>query len=340
MSTRTNKCVVGLRWASIVAMGALLLFSSAVRAAGTPAGTRIDNTATLRYQLPGRPVETAVANAPAITVAKLLGVAVTWLDAAAPAVRSPDTARPLAFVVTNTGNGTEPYRLVRADALGGDQFDPKPAAAGALWLESGAEPGFQATGPNADTPYIPGVNDPALPPDGSRTVYVLSDIPAGAPSAGTGRTTLTATATTAGAAGASPGTSLGTFGGVQTIAGASSQSSATGWYLVAGVSMGLAKSVASVLDPRGGTRVMTGSVLTYRLVLTFTGTGVAEAVSVSDPLPESLTYVQGSLLVDGSPCTDAADADGASVAGNAIRAEFGSVTAPAQRLIEFKATVN
>jgi hypothetical protein len=29
-----------------------------------------------------------------------------------------------------------------------------------------------------------------------------------------------------------------------------------------------------------------------------------------------------------------------SVAGNAIRAEFGSVTAPAQRLIEFKATVN
>jgi hypothetical protein len=41
---------------------------------------------------------------------------------------------------------------------------------------------------------------------------------------------------------------------VQTIAGASSQSSATGWYLVAGVSMGLAKSVASVLEPAAGAR--------------------------------------------------------------------------------------
>jgi uncharacterized repeat protein (TIGR01451 family) len=242
--------------------------------------------------------------------------------------------------VTNTGNGPESFRLTRNDRIDGDQFDPQPASAGAMWLESGAQPGFQASGPSADIPYVAGVNDPALPADGSRTVYVVSDIPAGIADAASGRTMLAATAVTTGPNGAAPGTLLGQDAGVPVVAGATSRASATGWYLVAGVSMGLAKSVAQVRDPQGGARVMAGSVLTYRIVLTFIGSGVATGVAFSDPLPESLRYVPGSLLVDGSARTDAADADGAAVAGNKVTADLGNVTAPAQRVIEFKATVN
>lgn len=333
--------LVWRRWAGATSVAAAgLLLAAAGHAAGTPAGTQIGNTAILRYTTPGDPAATASASAPPIVVAKLLNAAVTWQDAAAVTAASPDTSRPLAFVVTNTGNGPEPYRFLRADALAGDQFDPQPAAAGALWLESGAQAGFQATGPNADIPYAAGVNDPTLPADGSRTVYVLSDIPAGVATAGTGRSTLLAVPATPGAAAAAPGTLVGTFGGVQTVAGASVRPSATGAYLVAGVSLGVAKSVASVRDPRGGTRVMAGSVLTYRIVLTLTGSGVANGVDLVDPLPAGLTYVPASLVVNGVRRTDAADADGAAAANNTVTADFGDVTAPAQRVIEFQATVN
>jgi uncharacterized repeat protein (TIGR01451 family) len=317
----------------------LLLAACRALAVGTPAGTSIGNSATLTFQLAGQ-TGTATAHAPAVIVARLVNVGVTWQDAAPPAARSPESARALAFVVTNTGNGPETYRLARDDKVGGDQFDPTPASVGGLWLESGAQPGFQASGPNADIQYIPGVNDPVLPADGSRTVYVVSDIPAGVADAAAGRIALTATATTAGAPGAAPGTLIGQTGGVQVVAGPATQASATGWYLVAGVSMGLAKSVVQVRDPQGGSRVMPGTVLTYRIVLTFVGSGVASGVTFSDPLPDSLRYVPGSLLVDGSARTDAADGDAAGVAGNTVSADFGSVTAPAQRVIEFKATVN
>lgn len=320
-------------------MGGGALLAAQVHAAGTPAGTVIGNTATLNYSISGLPSSTS-ATAPNIVVAKLLSVVVTWQDAAPVTAGSPETRRPLAFLVTNTGNATEPFRLARADNLSGDQFDPAPSASGSLWLESGAEAGFQATGPNADIPYAPGVNDPSLAADASRTVYVVSDIPAGQAVGANGRSSLTATATTPGAAGAAPGALLGTFAGVQTVVGAAGSAGATGSYLIAGVSVGVAKSVIAVRDPTGGTRVVTGSVLTYRIVLSVTGIGVADALAVSDPLPAALGYVAGSLRVDGTPRTDASDADNAAVAGSTVTADFGSVTAPAQRVLEFQATVN
>lgn len=323
--------------AFLAAGGALL--AGAVHAAGTPAGTLIGNTATLRYSVAGSPTS-ATATAPVLVVAKVISVVVTWQDAAPATVASPDTARALSFSVTNTGNAAEAWRLSRNDALGGDQFDPQPAAAGALWLESGAQPGFQASGPNADTPYNPGGNDPLLPADGSRTVYLVSDIPTGQATGAAGRSTLVAASTTPGAAGAAPGTQVGSSGGMQIVVGAAGQASATGSYLVSGVALGVAKSVAAVRDPQGGTRVMSGSVLTYRIVLTLSGAGTADAVSLVDPLPAGLSYVAGSLVVDGAARTDVADGDNGAAANNTVTADFGSVAAPAQRVVEFKATVN
>lgn len=333
----------GFRWtrgswlASACALLAGCALAGAAHAAGTPAGTLIGNTATLSYSLPGKPNQTAVAVAPNVAVARVVDVLVTWQDAAALPTGSPDTGRALAFAITNTGNGPETFRLARSDALAGDQFDPQAVA---IWIESGAQPGLQTTGPAADTLYGAGVNDPTLPADASLAVYLVGNIPSGVPTGSFGGSMLTATAMTPGAAGAAPGSLLGSFGGIQAVAGRATQAAATGSYLVAGVSMGLAKSVAGVRDPAGGTRVMPGSVITYRIVLTLTGSGIAEAVAMQDPLPSSLTYVPGSLSVDGTRRTDAADGDGVAAANNTVSADFGSVTAPATRVIEFRATVN
>ncbi|MDB5857403.1 MAG: hypothetical protein JWQ76_1092 [Ramlibacter sp.] len=328
-------------WTACFALVLASLCAPASWAAGTAAGTLIGNTATLTYSTSGQPAATAVAVAPPVVVARVISHTVTWQDSAAVPTTSPDTDRVLAFVVSNTGNGTETFQLTRDNAQGGDQFDPATSPSGAIWLESGAQPGLQRSGPNADVLYGPGVNDIVLAADASRLVHVVSQIPAGVAIGSYGKVGLTATATTPGAAGAAPGTLLATSGGVQVIAGPNGgRAAATGSYLVAGASLGLVKSVAAVRDPQGGSRVMTGSVLTYRLVLTLTGSGQADALAVNDPLPATLTYVPGSLTVDGAPRTDAADADELSFAAGTVQANFGSVAVPATRVIEFKATVN
>jgi len=326
-------------WAAIWLVFASLC-APASWAAGTSAGTLIGNTATLTFSVNGAPGPPLVAVAPQILVVRVIRQTVTWQDSTAVPASSPDSSKALSFLVSNTGNGTETYRLTRDNAVPGNQFDPAGSGGSAIWLESGAEPGFQASGPNADIAYVPGVNDPALPADATRWVYLLSNIPAGQATGAIGRAALVATAATSGAAGAAPGTVLA-VGGAQVMVGAGgAQASAIGIYMVGGVTLGLAKSVAAVLDPTGGTRVMTGSVLTYRLVVSVSGSGVATGVVIKDPLPASLTYVPGSLAVDGTARTDAADGDDASFAAGMVQATFGNVPAPATRVIEFKATVN
>jgi uncharacterized repeat protein (TIGR01451 family) len=313
----------------------------AARAGGTPAGTQIRNTVTLSYTQNGRP-DTAIATAPALVVAKVITVVVSSQDSAPVPTNSPDSGKVVSFAVTNTGNATETFGLARNNTVAGDQFDPVAAASGGIWIESGAQPGFQASGPNADTLYAPGITDLTLAADASRQVYVVSNIPAGQPTGSFGRVALVASSTTPGAAGAAPGTVLATSAqGVQTVVGAGNgRGTGTGSYLVSGVSIGLAKSVASVQDANGGTRVMSGSVITYRLVLSVVGSGVASGVTVRDPLPAELSYVPGSITVDGAARTDAADGDDTTFSGGAVQANFGGIAAPATRVIEFKATVN
>jgi uncharacterized repeat protein (TIGR01451 family) len=335
--------VIGKQLVAILLMAVALLLAvpTTAFAAGTAAGTQLNNTARLTYSLNGVAAEPLLGIAPTVIVAKLLNVLVTWQDSTPITANSPDTDRPLTFLVTNTGNGTDTYKLSRNNAVAGDQFDPVTAGAGSVWLESGAEAGFQATGPNADVLYIPGVNDPSLAADKGRVIYLLSAIPAGLSTGNFGKTSLIAASTIPGAAGGVPGSVVATANGMQTVVGAGGgQGSAPGSYLVGGVSLGLAKSITSTRDPGGGTRVMTGSVLTYRLVLSITGSGVAEAVVVTDPLPATLSYVAGSLTVNGAARTDAADADDVAVVDGAVKANFGTVTAPATRVLEFKATVN
>lgn len=328
-------------WLALVA--ALTGFAaSAAFAAGTPAGTAIPNSATLTYSIGGKVATPLTAVAPVITVAEIINLVLTWQDATPLGVSSPDAGRALSFLLTNTGNGPEAFRLARNNLIAGDQFDPVNAAA-AIYIESGAQAGFQATGLNADTVYVPGVNEPLLPADTSRAVYVVSSIPADQALGALGHASLTASAATAGAPGAPAGktlTGLGQGGIDAVVGGSRGQASAQGTYLVSGLSLTIAKTVAAVRDPLGGSLVMTGSVLTYRVVLTLVGSGIADNLSFTDPLPTSTSYLPASITVDGAARSDAADADNASFAAATVSVLLGNILAPATRVIEFKATVN
>jgi len=312
-------------------------------AAGTPAGTAIPNSATLNYSVAGRPARPLVAAAPVVTVAEVIDVVLTWQDGTPVPVSSPDAAKALTFVLTNAGNGDEAFRLVRNNVLAGDQFDPTNGASSAIYLESGAQAGFQPSGPNADSVYTPGVNDPRLAADVSRAIYVVSSVPSALATGALGHLSLNASSATAGAPGARPGTTLAGLGqdGVDAVVGGNrAQATAQGTYIVSGVALQLTKTVVAARDPSGGSLVVTGTVLTYRVVLNLTGAGLAENLSFADPLPAGTTYVPASVTVDGAPRSDAADTDNASFAAGAIAVRFGNTPAPATHVIEFKAAVN
>lgn len=335
-----------VRWSTFAALIALIAMAgmfSRAHAAGTPAGTLITNTATLSYSyggVPGTPITSAPAS---VRVDELINVTLTWQDSAPVAVTTPDTNDALTFLLTNTGNGSERFTLTRNNTLGGDNYNPSNGTAGAIFFESGAQAGLQTSGANADTLYTPGVNDPDLAADASRIVYVVSDTPTGLTSGNTGLVALTASSATPGAAGAAPGTSLAGLGtgGVDAVVGTTqAQASRNGNYLVSDVSLSIVKTLPTVLDPRGGTSVETGSVLTYRVTVTLTGAGSVNNLVITDPLPAQTTYVAGSILVNGAARTDAADADNARFSGNTVTVDFGNTAAPVVHVIEFRATVN
>jgi uncharacterized repeat protein (TIGR01451 family) len=322
--------------------GVFCAVPSAVEAAGTAAGTVIQNTATLTYSIGGTPA-TATTPPASFTVAELINVTLVSQDAANVAVNSPDSNRALTFVLTNTGNGPETFAVSRNNAVAGDNFDPINGSAGAIFLENGLQAGFQASGPNADTLYVAGSNDPALAADASRVVYVVSNVPAALVTGNIGRVELTAAANTAGAAGAAPGTTLPGLGqgGVDAVVGGTrAQARQTGGYVVSGVAVVLAKSVVSVIDVAGGTGLRSGSIVTYRIVLAVTGSGIAQSLELNDPLPANTTYVVNSITVNGQARTDAADADQAEFSTGTVKVRFGDTAAPINHTIEFRVVIN
>jgi hypothetical protein len=159
----------------LVAAGAFSLlgaWANNAHAVGVAAGTSIDNTAQVTYQV-GAVSVTATSNTSSVMVAEILDVVVTLQTASVP-VLAGATQRAMLFRVTNTGNGAETFHLEMTSVLGGDDFDPT-AAAPSIYFDTDAS-GDLSPG---DAPYTAGGNDPVLNADAFITVLVANDIPAG-----------------------------------------------------------------------------------------------------------------------------------------------------------------
>lgn len=292
--------------------GALYLclgLASQAQAAGVPAGTTINNTAEVSYTI-GSVNTTTASNQVTVTVAEVLDVDVT---AQIPAtgyvpVSSGDTRVPVRFVVTNTGNSTEAFLLTMTSTIGGDQYDPVPAGT-AIYLDDGDNV-FTAS----DTLYVPGPgNDPLLQADQAVTVFVVNDIPDPLSDGNIGRTRLTAAARTGtGAAGtviAGGGTNLVDATAIDAIVGTNgADAEVTVDLRVAGVTLTAVKS-QSVLDPFGGNSVVPGSIITYTIVVSMSGSGTAANAVFTDVIPAGTTYQPGTLTLDAQPLTDGVDTD-------------------------------
>ncbi|HET7609658.1 MAG TPA: hypothetical protein VFL84_13340, partial [Gammaproteobacteria bacterium] len=275
-----------------------------MHAIGTAAGTNITSTATVNYSVGGTPA-TESSNTATVVVAELINVTMA-LQSPTVSVAAGATNEALLFLVTNTGNGGETFTLLGDSVLVGDDFDPAPAAP-FIYFDTDSSGDLSP----ADTPYVAGSNDPVIAADGSVAVLLVNDIPAGLPDGQYGRSELTATSNTGTGA---PGTVMagqGT-GGVDAVIGTSGGEVAVfGQYLIGDILVSAVKSQA-VQDPFGGSQPIPGAAITYQVVVTATGSGVALGAALTDPIPASTTYVAGSLRLNGTPLTDAADGDAGS----------------------------
>lgn len=319
------------RSVSLIALCAGLLASPAF-AAGTEAGTLIENTATATFSLPGGGSGSVNSNTVTTVVDKLLDVTVAWSDPSEVLVYPDGINQVLTFEVTNTGNYNEAFSLT-TQIGGGFEFDP---AVTTIVIDNGNgvyEPGL-------DLVYQPGVNDPLIEADQTIVIFVLSSIPGGAGDQQTGNVILIASSTTAtgvpGTVAAAPGPN-----GSQVVIGSSGGSAQDdGIYLVNSATVSLVKS-ASVSDPFGGTTQVPGSIITYSLLATVSGTGTISGLKIQDAIPAGTSYKNNSLTLQGANLTDTMDSDaGEYVAGSGISVDLGDLAASSNRTVTFQVVIN
>jgi len=305
-------------------------------AEGTPAGTVVDNLATVSFDIAG---EAGVVDSNLVTfnVLERLDV-VAVLQSPQVAVASGETDASLLFTVTNTGNGEERFLLSINSVVAGDDFDPLPAVP-AIYFDTDSSGDFSL----GDVPYQPGSNDPLLAADASVDVLLVNDMPPGLTDGWLGRSELTATASSGTGL---PGQTLPGVGdnGIDAVIGASTgQAAVFGEYRVADVEIDIRKAV-SVTNPFGGTEPTAGATLTYTITVEVLSAGTASASVVRDPIPQFSTYVADSLTLNGANLSDVVDVDAGELDSSGqptVVVRLGDLTqADGLQTVEFQVTID
>jgi uncharacterized repeat protein (TIGR01451 family) len=286
---------------ALAAFGATLIAVPPSHAAGTAAGTVIDNTAQVSFDIGGTTLSLN-SNTVSITVDERIDVVVT-LQSPQILVVGGDANRSLLFRVTNSGNGGEEFALAIDSSLGGDDFDPVPAVP-SIYFDTDASGDFNV----GDVAYTPGSNDPQLVADSFVDILLVNDIPLGVNNGDIGLSQLTATSQTGTGAPGDVFAGQGEGGGDAVIGTSGGQASESGEYLVSDVAVSIVKSVG-VADPFGGSQPVPGATLTYTVAVQVTNTGTATNSTVNDPIPVNTSYLPNSINLNGTPITDAIDGD-------------------------------
>ena len=99
-----------------------------------------------------------------------------------------------------------------------------------------------------------------------------------------------------------------------------------------------------VQDPFGGGEAVPGATITYTITLDVLGGGTATASVLRDPIPTFTTYVADTILLNGTPLTDAVDADAGEFDTSGVPTivvRLGNVTlADGTQTVEFQVTVD
>lgn len=289
-------------------------------AAGTLAGTDINNTASVDFTVGGVNQPDVLSNTHSFKVDRKINLVVAEVGGGSTTVVPGSTAQVLTFTVTNTSNSVQDFRLVATqDATSAttafadtDSFD---VLAPATFVESGATFGYQVAEDTAT--FID-----ELAADGVSTVYIVASIPAAQVNGDTAGLTLTAVAAqstggtgayvatggtlAADAAETNTGSADDTtftdtvFGDVagDTDGAQDGRHSDDDEYDVVTAALVVVKSATVVSDPFNGIsfpKAIPGAVVEYCLDVNNTGAAAAGSIILTDAIPANTTYVAGSI---------------------------------------------
>lgn len=272
-----------------------------VHASGTRANATVDNFATATYTYMGNPSSTSALSS--IRVDELINHTIVWQDAANVSVAPGDIMQVTTYDLTNLGNGFESFALAVNSTVPTDDFNPSAAL---MYMDTNNSGGYDG----GDAPYVSG-SDPVLAPDQTLRFFVLANIP----SAGLAQNDVALLNVSASSNSIVPPASIGTVlagagdGGVFAVVAVPDGTQAVqSGYLVDKI-VSIAKS-AVVIDLGLGTSPITGATVEYTLSVSVVGGFTAEGLTIVDAIPAGMTYVNGSITLDGVPQLDGvADGD-------------------------------
>lgn len=316
-------------------------------AEGTRVGTTITNTATVDYRVGGvDQVEETASDSFAVD-RKVTFLVNRVLDPVTSVVPGQANAV-ITFDVTNLSNDTIDLVLAAAQ-LTGDDFNADNVrifigAANVVYDGSQTQAGL--------------IDD--LPEDETVRVFIVSDIPPGSANGAIANITLSATAHEGGAPGLGAlltNTAGANTAGVETVLAEAADAeggsandgvyTVRGSYAVSAASLTVAKISRVLEDPVNGStnpKAIPGATIEYCIAVSnAAGTATATDVVVTDVLPDDLTFVVGSIRVDGAldvsgHCTGGV-ANG-TITGRTVTAPLSNVAANETRTASFRATIN
>ncbi|GAA4038031.1 hypothetical protein GCM10022281_18400 [Sphingomonas rosea] len=346
---------------------ALSIATSAV-AAPTPAGTDVNNTATIGYATGGVTQANVLSNTATFKVDQKVNLTVAEVGGLVTPTSPGGSNFVTTFTVTNTSNATLDFALSAAQltsgqtvAFGGtDSFDQTNVR---IFVDSNNN-GIYDAGVDVAT-YID-----ELAADATRTVFIVSDTPAGQADASLAGVVLTATAAAGGTTGTQGSALVQTVGADnpaaidivfadtagKTDALRDGKFSADDTYKVIAPTLALVKSSKIISDPFNGTtnpKRIPGATVEYCIVATNTGAGAANNAIISDSLasvtgvtyqPNSIytgvTVSSGTCNADGTLQTDAVDGDQSNFGSNTVTSNLGTISGGASSAIRFRVTIN
>ncbi|MDT8423395.1 MAG: hypothetical protein RQ724_06455 [Desulfuromonadales bacterium] len=329
---------------TLAAIGLLFVTGSAL-AGGTAAGTPVSNQATLDYKVGGVDQTTlnsddpgvgGTADATTFVVDHKVDLTVAFLADQTVVPGQQNAA--MRYSVTNTGNKVMDISLGSVD-VGGDNF-------------SSTLVGVYADGGD-NTTYNSAVDNVAfideLAVDTTAYVWIVVNIPTGAANTQVDTWALQATAAAGGTA-STEGTALttetNTLAAEEVVladAGTNGIESANSNFVVSTATLTISKSVA-IVDTGGGlptdSFAIPGAIMEYTITVKNTSTTVdATTVILIDTLPAQLTWVTGSLTVDGAPQTEATDGDQGEFQGGNVKVTIPTLAANSTVVIMFRGTI-
>jgi uncharacterized repeat protein (TIGR01451 family) len=348
-------------YGSAALAAALALAPGMAQAAGTLAGSTITNTASLSFQVGGIS-QTAQSASNSVVVDRKVNM--TLVNVGATTTVSPgQTQAVTTWTLTNTSNDTLDFLLATANQTSG------------ATAQHGGTDAYDVSNfkyyvdTNANGVYDPGTDTlvtwiDELAPDTSKTIFVLSDQPLTATNTQVSGIVLTAQAAAGGALGTQGAALTATVGantaGVDTVfadaAGVSDAAndgkiSAKGDYTVSAAVLTVNKYATLISDPINGTtnpKLIPGAVVEYCIaVANAAGAATATGLSVSDPLPATVTYSASTVFlnatVSGSTCsggTAGSDATNYNAGTTPDSGTLSNVAAGASTGLRFRVTIN